>query len=442
MDNRIHLFKIKGKNLLYDIESSSLHEVDDLTAEILSEFDGENDGVILQKFGDNAKDVIGDLHFLINEGSLFAPKLELPKNYRPQGVVKSLCLMVAEDCNLACKYCFADGGTYGHERAIMSPATGIAAIDFLLKTSPQRQHYEIDFFGGEPLLNMETLKATTKYARDKEAETGKSIKLTVTTNGVLLTDDVIDWLNENNISVVLSLDGRKEVHDKVRKDRGGNPTYDKVLKNFQKLVKSRNGENYYIRGTYTRENLDFTKDVAAMYDVGFRILSMEPVVLKGGELAIRREDLPRIFEEYDRLTEYYLEKQKSGDPFNFFHFNIDLQGGPCLHKRIAACGAGHEYYAVSENGDLYPCHQFVGKGEYKLGNIVDGVTNKNLPDTFRNAHIFNKEKCSDCFARYLCSGGCHANAVNLNNNLLTPYEIGCEIQKKRAECALYILSEG
>ena len=441
MDNDIHLFKFKGKNILFDVESSSLHIVDDLTAKILQEFDGKNDEEILKKFGENGGEILEDLHCLMKEGSLFAPKLNLPKNYRPEGVVKSLCLMVAEDCNLSCKYCFADGGTYGKTPAVMSPEVGTAAIDFLLKNSPGRNHYEVDFFGGEPLMNMPTLKTVADYARKKEAETGKRIKLTLTTNGILLNDEVIAWLNEKNISVVLSLDGRKEIHDAVRPDKGGRGTYDRAVKNFKKLTNSRSGENYYIRGTYTKKNLDFTKDVAAMYDAGFRILSIEPVVLKSGELAITKEDLPRIFEEYERLTEYYLEKAKSSDPFNFFHFNIDLSGGPCLHKRVAACGAGHEYLAVSENGELYPCHQFVGNDAYKMGNIREGVTNKALSGVFRNSHIFNKPKCEACFARYLCSGGCHANAENLNGDLLFPYEIGCEIQKKRIECALYILTE-
>ncbi len=438
MDNRIHLFRYKDKNILLDVESSSLHVVDDETAKILEDFNGENDKVIIEKYGENSKEILEELHYLINENTLFAKSLKLPENYRPEGVVKSLCLIIAEDCNLACKYCFA-GGDYGNvSREKMSPEVAKKAVDFLLKTSPQRQNYEIDFFGGEPLLNMETLEKVTAYVRQKEAETGKKIKLTLTTNGVLLSDKIIDWLNKNNISVVLSLDGRKEVHDAMRKDKGGNNTYDKILPKFKKLVNSRNGENYYLRGTYTAKNLDFCKDILSMYDENFRILSLEPVVSKDENLSIKKEDLPQIFAEYDKLTDLYLEKKSQNDPFNFFHFNIDLTGGPCLHKRVSACGAGHEYYAVATNGDLFPCHQFVGKSEYKLGTIFDEKMTSNLPQKFRNAHIFNKPKCQNCFAKYFCSGGCHANNINMNGDILEPYEVGCEIMKKRVECALYL----
>lgn len=438
MNNGVHLFKFKDKNILLDVESSSLHIVDDETAKILEDFDGKNDEEIIGKYGDEAKEILEELHYLINENTLFAKELTVPENYRPEGIVKSLCLIIAEDCNLSCKYCFA-GGDYGNaSHAKMSPEVAKRAVDFLLKTSPQRKNYEIDFFGGEPLLNMETLREVTAYARAKEKEHNKNIKLTLTTNGMLLSDEVTLWLNENNISVVLSLDGRKSVHDAMRKDKGGFDTYDKILPKFKALVNSRNGENYYLRGTYTAKNLDFTEDILSMYNEGFRILSLEPVVSTDADFAITEKDLPQIFNEYEKLVDIYIEKKRQGDPFNFFHFNVDLSGGPCLHKRVSACGAGHEYYAVATNGDLYPCHQFVGKDEYKLGTIFDGSVKSDIPQKFRNAHIFNKPKCQKCFAKYFCSGGCHANNVNMNGNILEPYEIGCEIQKKRLECALYL----
>lgn len=438
MDKRIHLFRMKNKNILLDVESSSLHVIDDETAKILEDFEGENDDFIIEKYGENSREILEELHYLINEKMLFTEALKFPENYRPSGIVKSLCLIIAEDCNLACKYCFA-GGDYGnvsHEK--MSPEIAKKAVDFLLKTSPTRKHYEIDFFGGEPLLNMETLREVTSYIRQKETELNKKIKLTLTTNGMLLTDDVINWLNDNNISVVLSLDGRQEVHDNMRKDKGNQNTYDKILPKFKKLVNSRNNENYYLRGTYTSKNLDFTNDIISMYDENFRILSLEPVVSTDKNLSIREEDLPKIFSEYEKLVDIYLEKKSQKDPFNFFHFNVDLSGGPCLHKRISACGAGHEYYAVATNGDLFPCHQFVGKDEYKLGTVFDEKITSDIPQKFRNSHIFNKPKCQNCFAKYFCSGGCHANNININNNILEPYDIGCKIMKKRLECALYL----
>ena len=347
--------------------------------------------------------------------------------------------MVAQDCNLRCKYCFGDGGTYGH-RAIMSEETGRAAVDFIIKSSGLRRHCEIDFFGGEPLLNFKTVKAVTEYVREREKATGKLFKLTLTTNGMLLDDKKIAWLNENNISLVLSLDGRQQVHDAMRPDISGNGSYNRVLKNFQKLVESRNGDNYYLRGTYTNKNLDFTNDVVSLYNAGFDILSLEPVVLKDSPLALTEEHLPRIFEEYDKLTETYLKYRRMGKGFFFFHFNVDLSNGPCVAKRLAGCGAGHEYFAVAENGDLYPCHQFVGRDKYKLGNVFDGLNEDaaHWSKYFRESHVLNKPKCKDCWAKYFCSGGCHANADLFNNNIRKPYEIGCEIQKKRLECAIYV----
>ena len=380
-----------------------------------------------------------ELHQLIDAGELFAPEIDVPLTFAARGVVKSLCLMVAQDCNLRCKYCFGDGGSFGH-RAIMSEDVGRAAVDFIIKNSGLRKHCEIDFFGGEPLINFKTVKAVTEYVRQRERDTGKIFKLTLTTNGILLDKKVSAWLNDNNISLVLSLDGRKEIHDAMRPDISGKGSYERVLKNFKRTVDERGGNNYYLRGTYTKRNLDFTKDVLSLHDAGFDILSVEPVVLKDSPLALTENDLPRIKNEYNRLTEAYLARRRAGNGFFFFHFNIDLANGPCVAKRLAGCGAGHEYFAVAENGDLYPCHQFVGRENYRLGNIFDGVAQdkRHWLKYFRESHVLNKPKCKNCWAKFFCSGGCHANAELFNGDIRTPYEVGCEIQKKRLECAIYI----
>lgn len=440
----IHKFKQGDDYILLDVNSGAVHIIDEIIFDILDIFDGENDLKVIPALSKKYApaeivEALSELHELIDAGELFAPDIEVPPTFKSVGIVKSLCLMVAQDCNLRCKYCFGDEGTYGH-RAIMSEETGRAAVDFIIKNSGLRRHCEIDFFGGEPLLNFKTVKAVTEYVREREQATGKIFKLTLTTNGMLLDDKKIEWLNKNNISLVLSLDGREKVHDAMRPDISGKGSYDRVVKNFQKLVESRNGDNYYLRGTYTNKNLDFTNDVVSMYNDGFDVLSIEPVVLKDSPLALTEEHLPRIFEEYDKLTETYLKYRKLGKGFFFFHFNVDLSNGPCVAKRLAGCGAGHEYFAVAENGDLYPCHQFVGRGKYNLGNVFDGLNedSKHWTKYFRESHVLNKPKCQDCWAKYFCSGGCHANADLFHNDIRKPYEVGCEIQKKRLECAIYI----
>lgn len=436
----IHKFKQGDDFILLDVNSGAVHLIDEATFKILDDFDSTNDAQILKKYPDaDTAEILEELHALIDAGELFAPDIDVPPTFATRGVVKSLCLMVAQDCNLRCKYCFGDAGTFGH-RAIMSEEVGRAAVDFIIKNSGLRKHCEIDFFGGEPLINFRTVKAVTEYVRQRERETGKIFKLTLTTNGVLLDEKITAWLNENNISVVLSLDGRKEIHDAMRPDIGGRGSYERVLKNFQRFVKSRGGENYYLRGTYTKRNLDFTADVLSVHDAGFDILSIEPVVLKDSPLALTEDDLPRIREEYDRLTAAYLERRRTGNGFFFFHFNIDLNNGPCVAKRLSGCGAGHEYFAVAENGDLYPCHQFVGREKYRLGNIYDGVADsaRHWTKYFRESHVLNKPKCRDCWAKFFCSGGCHANADLFHGDIREPYEVGCEIQKKRLECAIYI----
>ena len=440
----IHKFKQGDDFILLDVESGAVHLIDALTFEVLDDFDGTNDAQVLSRLStkypaEEISEVLGELHELIDAGELFAPEINEVPTFASRGVVKSLCLMVAQDCNLRCKYCFGDAGTFGH-RAVMSEDVGRAAVDFIIKNSGIRKHCEIDFFGGEPLINFRTVKAVTEYVRQRERDTGKVFKLTLTTNGMLLDEKISAWLDDNNISLVLSLDGRQEVHDAMRPDIGGRGSYARVLKNFQRVVKARGGENYYLRGTYTKKNLDFTADVENICDAGFDIVSVEPVVLKDSPLALTEDDLPRIREEYDRLTEFYLERRRLGRGFNFFHFNVDLSNGPCVAKRLSGCGAGHEYFAVAENGDLYPCHQFVGRTRYKLGNIFDGVSDaaRHWPKYFRESHVLNKPKCRGCWAKFFCSGGCHANADLFHGDIRQPYEVGCEIQKKRLECAIYV----
>ena len=436
----IHKFKQGNDFILLDVNSGAVHIIDEATFRILDDFDGTNDAEILKKYPDaDTAEILEELHQLIDAGELFAPDIDVPLTFAARGVVKSLCLMVAQDCNLRCKYCFGDGGAFGH-RAIMSEEVGRAAVDFIIKNSGLRKHCEIDFFGGEPLINFKTVKAVTEYVRQREKETGKIFKLTLTTNGILLDEKISAWLNENNISLVLSLDGRKEIHDAMRPYISGRGSHERVFKNFKRTVHERGGDNYYLRGTYTKRNLDFATDVLSLHDAGFDILSVEPVVLKDSPLALTLEDLPRIKIEYDRLTEAYLARKRAGKGFFFFHFNIDLSNGPCVAKRLAGCGAGHEYFAVAENGDLYPCHQFVGRENYRLGNIFDGVAEdkRHWLKYFRESHVLNKPKCRDCWAKFFCSGGCHANAELFNGDIRTPYEVGCEIQKKRLECAIYV----
>ena len=450
MKAKIHKFEQGGHYILLDINSGAVHVIDKMIYDMMDTFDGTNDEAVVAALKDvypeaDLREALGELHELMEMGELFAPDIDVPPTFKQKGLIKSICLMVAQDCNLRCKYCFGDGGSYGQERAVMTPEVGKRAIDFLIESCGPRKHCEVDFFGGEPLMNMKTVKAVTEYARQREKETGKKFKLTMTTNGMLLHDENIKWLNDNDFSLVLSLDGRKEVNDAMRPDAGGHGTYDRFVKNFKKCIASRKGGDWdyrgvytYLRGTYTHNNMDFTKDVLSMVDEGFNILSVEPVVMKDSPLGFTEEDLPRIREEYDRLTEAYMKRHREGRGFWFFHFNMDLSNGPCVAKRLSGCGAGHEYVAVSENGDLYPCHQFVGREGYKLGDIYEGITNTELPQYFRESHVLNKPKCRDCWARFFCSGGCHANADLFHGDIREPYEVGCEIQKKRLECAILV----
>lgn len=352
-------------------------------------------------------------------------------------VVKALCLHIAHDCNLACRYCFAEEGEYHGRRAMMSFETGKKALDFLVKASGSRINLEVDFFGGEPLMNWQVVKDLVAYGRSLEEPYHKKFRFTLTTNGVLLKDEIMDFLNQEMSNVVLSIDGRKEVNDRMRPHRGGQGSYDEILPAFRKLAESRDQMNYYVRGTFTRHNMDFSKDVLHLAAQGFEQISVEPVVAEEGEAyALRPEDLETLKAEYDKLAVALLERRKEGRPVNFFHFMIDLSGGPCVAKRLTGCGSGTEYLAVTPWGDLYPCHQFVGKEEFLLGNVDEGILRSDLVDGFRSCNVYSKEKCKNCFAKFYCSGGCAANSYNFHHRLDDTYDLGCELQKKRIECAI------
>ena len=443
MQDKIHKFYLNGTYILLDVNSSTLHIIDKMTFDILDIFTGSNDDEVIQALSGSysegdLKEALDELRTLVEKEILFAPNLGVPMSFSEQPIVKSICLHVAHDCNLRCGYCFAGTGDFGQSRGLMNRETAFRAVDFLIERSGPRRHCEIDFFGGEPLLNIDVVRDTVNYVRQREKETGKVFKLTLTTNAVLLDDEAIDFLNKNNISLVLSLDGRQEVHDRMRPNTGGQGSYNGVLRNIKKAVDSRQGQNYYLRGTFTAHNLDFAADVLAMAEEGFQLLSVEPVVGKDADYEIRQEHLPQLFSEYEKLAEEYLQRKLAGHGFEFFHFNLDIHHGPCVAKRLSGCGAGHEYLAVTPEGDLYPCHQFVGREGFLLGDVWTGVTNSSLPVQFRQAHVLNKEECSKCWARFYCSGGCHANAQLMHGNISQPYEIGCELQKKRLECALMI----
>lgn len=443
MKEKIHKFYLNGIYMVLDINSGAVHVADEMIDAMLDIFDGTNGEAVVAALTDRydpveLREAVKELEALVDRQELFAPDLDVPLAFREEPLVKSLCLHVAHDCNLRCKYCFAGTGDFGHDRSLMSKEVGEKAVDFIIANSGQRKHCELDFFGGEPLMNMPVVKHVVQYVRKREQETGKEFKLTLTTNGVLLKDETIQYLNAHNISLVLSLDGRKEVHDHMRPNVGGKGSYDQILANFKKTIAARGNQNYFLRGTFTAHNLDFTADVLDMAEQGFDLLSVEPVVAKDCDYAIEEAHLPRLFAEYEKLAEAFLARKAEGKGFFFFHFNMDINNGPCVAKRLSGCGAGHEYFAVAPNGDLYPCHQFVGRDYYLLGNIFGGVTNKEMPQQFRQAHVLNKPECSKCWARFYCSGGCHANADLFNGDIKKPYQIGCELQKKRLECALMI----
>ena len=456
----IHQYINNGFHIIMDVNSGSVHSVDpvmyDAVAIVaervpeLAEPEKLSEEVareVMERlsptYGEaEVQEALDEIQYLIDAEELLTTDqyhdyvVDFKKR---KTVVKALCLHIAHDCNLACQYCFAEEGEYHGRRALMSFEVGKKALDFLIANSGNRRNLEVDFFGGEPLMNWEVVKQLVEYGRSKEKEYNKNFRFTMTTNGVLLNDEIMDYCNREMSNVVLSLDGRKEVNDKMRPFRGGKGSFDLIVPKFQKFAEMRGDRDYYVRGTFTRHNLDFSKDVTEFADLGFRSMSIEPVVAAPEEeYAIREEDLPQIMEEYDRLAEEYLKRKKEGRGFNFFHFNIDLNQGPCVAKRLSGCGSGTEYLAVTPWGDLYPCHQFVGQEEFLLGNVDTGVTNERIRDEFKLCNVYAKDKCRDCFARFYCSGGCAANSYNFHGSITDAYDIGCAMQKKRIECAIMI----
>jgi uncharacterized protein len=443
----VHLFKNNGYFLALDVESGSFHMLDEMTYEIVERMQDEPDGDVISAMKDRydeaeLKEAVEEIKGLIEDELLFTkpePETFVKALGERKHVVKALCLHIAHDCNLACRYCFAGEGEYHGERSLMSFEVGKAALDFLVKNSGTRRNLEVDFFGGEPTLNFEVVKQLVAYGRSLEEENNKHFRFTLTTNGVLLSSEIQEFANQEMDNVVLSIDGRKETHDRMRPNRGGGGSYDTVLPKFVEMAKSRDQERYYVRGTFTRNNLDFSKDVLHLADLGFRQISVEPVVAPEKEsYALREEDVPEILEEYDRLAAEMAKRIGTDREFNFFHFMIDLEGGPCALKRMSGCGSGTDYLAVTPEGDLYPCHQFVGQKDFLMGNVREGVLRPEIAKEFGECNVFSKPECSSCFARYYCSGGCAANAWNFCGDIKGTYNIGCELEKKRVECALML----
>jgi uncharacterized protein len=441
---KIYKFKNQGMNFVLDVNSGAIHVVDDVVYDIL-DFDIEDENNIILKLKDRyplneINEGIFEIKELIDNELLFTEDVykNIVDNDNSTSYIKAMCLNIAHDCNLRCKYCFASEGDYKGKRELMSPEVGKKAIDFVIKNSGPRHNIEIDLFGGEPLMNFDAVKEIVNYARSQEKQNNKNIRFTITTNAVLLSDDIIDYIDSNMGNVVLSIDGRKEINDKIRLRCDGTGTYDSILPKIKKMVEKRqNGKQYYVRGTFTRENTDFYNDVVALADEGFKEISIEPVVLESeSKLSLREEDLPVIFQQYDKITEELIRRKNEGNEFKFYHFAIDLNGGPCVYKRISGCGAGHEYVAVTPSGEIYPCHQFVGNSEFIMGNVFDGLIDKKISDVFKSGHIYNKPECLKCWARFYCSGGCQANNYNFNKDIHIPYKLGCEMMKKRVECAI------
>lgn len=459
----VHQYLNNGYYIALDVNSGSVHVIDKTcfdVLEALSSISGRDYDYTVEELEDTKvreqvqkqltheypkeviEDVLSDLVELTQAGMLYAKDIYecyIGEVKKRKTVVKAMCLHIAHDCNLACRYCFAEEGEYHGRRALMSYEVGVKALDYLIANSGSRRNLEIDFFGGEPLMNWQVVKDLVAYGRSQEEKHNKKFRFTLTTNGVLLNDEIQEFANKEMDNVVLSLDGRKEVNDYMRPFRNGKGSYDLIVPKFIKLAESRDQDRYYIRGTFTRNNLDFSKDVLEFADLGFEQVSVEPVVAEDGEeFTIRWEDLPTIMEEYDNLAKAIIQRHKDGKGFNFFHFMIDLEGGPCVAKRLSGCGAGTEYLAVTPWGDFYPCHQFVGNEKYLLGNVDDGVVETEMVDDFRGCSVYTKEDCKTCFSKFYCSGGCMANSDKFHGDINGTYEIGCEMQRKRVECAIMI----
>ncbi|MBO4903842.1 MAG: thioether cross-link-forming SCIFF peptide maturase [Lachnospiraceae bacterium] len=464
----VHQYKNNGFNIVMDVESGSVHVVDDIVYDlvrVLDEYSKTNSirtvidednieavayeeirSYLKEKLASYDEELIREAYeetaYLIEDERLFTDDLfedNIAGIIGREPVLKALCLHVAHDCNLACRYCFAGEGEYHGDRQLMSFEVGKKALDLLVRSSKNRRNLEVDFFGGEPLMNFEVVKQLVEYGRSLEDKYDKKFRFTLTTNGVLLDDEILDFANKEMGNLVLSLDGRPEVHDRMRPRRGGQGSYDQIVPKFIKAAKSRDQMNYYVRGTYTRYNTDFAEDVKHIAELGFEQISVEPVVAPLSEdYSLRDEDIPKLCEQYDILAKYMLKRKKEGKGFNFFHFMIDLSGGPCAYKRISGCGSGTEYLAVAPNGDLYPCHQFVGMSDFLMGNVDTGVENTELSGKFRRCNVYSRQECRNCFAKYYCSGGCAANAYNYSGDINGVYDIGCKLQQKRVETAIMI----
>ncbi len=447
----VHQYKLNGYNIVLDSESGSIHTVDDVAYDVIELYQNtpKDDiaAVIAKRHGISAEEVeeiIQDIEELKKDRKLFTKDIfsgQADLFKERQSVVKAICLHVAHGCNMTCGYCFAGDGEYHGPQALMSYEVGKRALDWLIENSGTRRNLEVDFFGGEPLLNFDVVKKLVAYGRQQEKEHNKNFRFTLTTNGVLLDDEVIDFANKEMSNVVISLDGRKDINDNMRKTRGGKGTYDMILPAFKKLAESRNQQDYYMRGTYTHYNTDFTNDILHMADLGFKELSIEPVVAPDdAPYALKESDMPKLLSEYERLACEILDRKREGKgrDFNFYHYMIDLTGGPCIVKRISGCGVGTEYVAVTPSGDLYPCHQFVGDEKFLLGNIYDGITNDSVCHQFKSCNIYSHEECADCFAKLYCSGGCAANAYHTTGSITGVYDMGCRLHKKRIECAIML----
>ena len=450
----VHQYQLNGYNIVLDTCSGGIHVVDEVAYDIIALYPDHTPDQItaamLEKYAgrpdvteEEIRACIGDVEALVRAGKLYTPDTfaDMAGTFKERSgdVVKALCLHVAHTCNLNCAYCFASQGKYHGDRALMSFEVGKQALDFLIRHSGTRTNLEVDFFGGEPLMNWDVVKQLVAYARQREKECGKNFRFTLTTNGMLIDDDVIDFANREMNNVVLSLDGRKEIHDRLRVDYAGNGSYDRIVPKFQEFVRRRGDKEYYIRGTFTHANPDFTKDVFHMADLGFDRLSMEPVVCAPDDAAaLTDEDIQVVLKEYEKLAVEMIERKKAGKPFVFYHYMLDLTGGPCIYKRLSGCGSGTEYVAVTPWGDLYPCHQFVGEEAYKLGDIWQGVTNGAVREEFRGCNAYSRPECRDCWARLYCSGGCAANAYHATGSIGGVYKQGCELFKKRIECAIML----
>lgn len=447
----IHQYKLNGYNIVMDANSGSVHSVDDVAYDIIEMYEANDKATITKTILDryasegiteaDVEETFADIEELKKEGLLFSidPFEEMAGDLKvKQSVLKAICLHVAHGCNMDCEYCFAGKGEYSGKSGIMSLEVGKQALDFLVANSGTRKHLEVDFFGGEPLLNWDVCKELVMYGRELEKKHNKIFNFTLTTNGVLIDDDVIDFSNKEMGNVVLSMDGRRATHDRMRKNKTGDGTYDSIMDKFKKLVDARGTKEYYMRGTYTAYNKDFAADVISMADLGFKETSIEPVVSDPNvPYALHEEDLPQLFEEYEKLALEMLDRKKRGEGFNFYHYTVDLTGGPCIYKRVSGCGVGTEYVAVTPTGDLYPCHQFVGDDDMKIGTIYDGITEQHIIDIFRgNNNMYTRDKCKDCWAKLYCAGGCAANNYHSNGDINKVYTFGCELHKKRIECAV------